>query len=299
MGYTRGMSGSLQQQSILRPAAGDGVAELLLQRIRIARPYFAFSDIAVEGERLEASAVAEAPSYLERGPMTAAEIGRHAAIAGQCRVALAQRDERKRFFLANSAECTYLANDIPYGSPLRFVATLSSLEKRRASARVTVDSGQEAVASIEVNYTILPQVTFERLFRTRSTPTPPAPNPYAQLLSERFERGSDSVEQRLTVPVEHCVGHFEGYPALPVAVVMGQLSYLAGRLMATPYRVARGSVRARDLCWAGETIRFHARRHASAGNLQQFVCVAETVEEREVGRMDLWLECLPAGTVVN
>lgn len=281
------------------PSSSDATATLLLDRIGITRPYFALDAIAVEGERFEANAVAEAPAHFEQGPMTAAEIGRHAAITGQCSVALAQRDDRQRYFLANAAECSYLPNDVPYGTPLRFSSTLSALEKRRATSQVLVTALGQPVAEIEVNYTILPQVTFERLFRTRRQPTPPSPNPYGQLLSERYERGSDWTESVIEVPRSHCVGHFDDYPALPVAMVMGQLSYLAGQLMGTPYRVTRGSVRARDLCWAGETIRFFARRYASEGSLHHFLCVAETAEEREVGRMDLWLERLPVSAVVN
>lgn len=281
------------------PGSSESTTRLLLDRIGVTPPYFSLGDIALEGERFEATAVAEAPAHFEHGPMTAAEIGRHAAIAGQCSVALAQRDERQRYFLANAAECRYLASDAPYGVPLRFVASTISLEKRRATVRVAVTAARQPVAELEVGYTILPQITFERLFQRRRTATPPAPNPYGSLLDEAYERGGDWAEQLLTVPREYCVGHFDEFPALPVAVVMGQLSYLAGQLMGTPYRVVRGSVRAKDLCWAGERIRFFARRHAAEGSVDHFLCVAETAEEREIGRMDLWLERLPISSVIN
>lgn len=293
------MSRPLLGRTINVPSTSDASTTLLLNRLGITHPYFALEDIAVEGERLEATAVAEAHTFFEDGPMAAAEIGRHAAIAGQCSIALAQRDDRQRFFLANAAECNYVSNDAPYGTPLRFVATLASLEKRRAVARVLVTAKGKPVAEIEAKYTILPQVTFERLFRTHRIPTPPAANPYGTLLSEAFDGDSDWAEQLLTIPVGHCTGHFDNYPALPIALVMGQLSYLAGQLMGTPYRVTRGSVHANDLCWAGEKIRFSARRLGSEGDLHHYVCLAETTEKREVGRMDLWLERLQVGAVVN
>ena len=299
MRYTLAMTRPPLGRTIIVPSTSDASATLLLNRLGVTRPYFALEDIAVEGERFEATAGAEMPAFFEQGPMAAAEIGRHAAIAGQCSVALAQRDDRQRFFLANAAECNYVANDAPYGAPLRFVATLASLEKRRAVVRVRVTAKGKPAAEIEVRYTILPQVTFERLFRTRQMPTPPAANPYGTLLSETFDRDSDWAEQLLTIPVGHCVGHFDNYPALPVALVMGQLSYLAGQLMGTPYRVTRGSVHAKDLCWAGEKIRFSAHRLGSEGNLHRFVCAAKTAEKREVGNMDLWLERLPVGAVAN
>ena len=80
---------------------------------------------------------------------------------------------------------------------------------------------------------------------------------------------------------------------------MGQLSYLAGQLMATPFPVTRGSVRASDLCWAGKTVRFFVRRLESVGAIHHILCVAGTGEDREVGRMDLWLERLPNNAIVN
>ncbi len=293
------MDRSSLPQVRLPERSGNATTDLVLTRIGITPPYYALHDAVLEGERFEATAYAEAPAFLEQGPMTAAEIGRHSAIAGQSVAAMGQRDDQRRYFLARKAECFYLPTEARYGAPVRLRAVVTSSEKRQAAARISVTSGGQPLAEVEVTYTILTKVTFERLFRRKRIPTHPVPSPYGALISEVFESGNDSLEQRLEIAPGHCVGHFDDYPALPVAAVMGQLSYLAGQLMATPFRVTRGSVRASDLCWAGETVRFFVRRLESVGAIHHILCVAETGEDREVGRMDLWLERLPTNAIVN
>jgi len=69
---------------------------------------------------------------------------------------------------------------------------------------------------------------------------------------------------------------------------MGQLSYLAGQLAPAPFRVRRGLVRAQDLAWAGEPVRFEAARLADEAEGWRFVCNA-AADGRSVGGMDLWL----------
>jgi hypothetical protein len=105
-------------------------------------------------------------------------------------------------------------------------------------------------------------------------------------------RGATWAEQTFTVPEAACAGHFDGYPALPVAVLMGQLSYLAGQLVLPAeqtYRVLEGQIEAEDLCWAGETIVLRAELLKAEDRVQTFLCTGK-VGEREVGRMVLKIE---------
>lgn len=266
----------------------------LLGRIGVEPPYFALSDIAVAGLEVEASAVAESPTYLELGPMPAAELGRHAAIVGLVTAATQQSDDHRRYYLARRAECRYVANDAPYGAPVRFQGRLLDLDKRTARAAVSATAAGAELASFEVDYTVLTASAFTRLFRSRSKPTPPTPSPYGALLTTAWQGTTDVAEQVVeALPVDACVGHFEGYPALPVAVLMGQLSYLAGRLHDQPYRVVRGEVEASDLVWAGERAVFRVARagNGDAGataDTQRYRCEA-WAGDRAVAAMTLWL----------
>lgn len=268
----------------------------VLQRICVRPPYFALSELHLEGLALHARAYAEAPAHLERAPMTGAEIGRHAAIAGSCVLALQQRDDRRRYYLAREAHCAFVPNRAPYGSAVDIVATTVSLTKRDATAAIELRAGGEALAQLEVRYAILQEATFERLFQAHRQDRLTGSNPYKQLLQPAAQVGSElAVSVVPRVPREACLGHFDEHPALPVAALMGQLTYLAGLLAPDAFRVRRGHVRAHDLAWAGERVRFEARRATSEVPGQwAFECLATAGDEgatgREVGGMSLWLE---------
>ena len=283
------------------PTSEDRAVRLDLEpRICVRPPYYALHDLVLEGLDLHATAIAESPSFGEVGPMPAAELGRHAAIVGLSAAAMRQEDDKRRYYLARKAICRYTPNDAPYGTPVRFVGRTLDLDKRTSRAAVSATAGDATLASFEVDYTILTESAFERLFRVNAKPTPNAASPYGTLLTNAFSGTSDSVEQIVAgVPVTACAGHFDGYPALPVAVLMGQLSYLAGRLHGGRYRVVRGEVEASDLAWAGERTVFRAARdgaggHPDTGAASRYRCQA-TAEGRPVGAMTLWLESVDEG----
>lgn len=270
----------------------------LLPRIGVQPPYFALRDVALEAGYLHATAEAESPAYLEVGPMPAAELGRHAAITGLSHAASLQDDDRRRYYLAQHAQCRYLPSHHPYGTPVHFRSEIMESSKRACRAKVTAHAGGDPLAEFDIDYTILTEPAFQRLFRHRSRATPEAPSPYGTLLQAELVRDGDTAEQIVEeIPTEACVGHFEGHPAMPVAVLMGQLSYLAGRLFGDPpqpYRVVRGEVSASDLAWAGESARFRAWRETSAGDDARdelgfrYGCEA-LAGDRRVGGMTLWL----------
>ena len=276
------------------------VAPNLLQRFGVRPPYFALTNMEVAGLELRATAVAESPAFLETGPMPAAELGRHAAIVGLVAAAAQQSDDRRRYYLARRALCRYATNDAPYGAPVRFHGRILELDKRGARAAVDATANGAPLASFEVDYTVLTDSAFERLFRTKGKPTPSAPSPYGSLLTTSWHGTTDMAEQVVeSLPVGACVGHFDGYPALPVAVLMGQLSYLAGRLHEVPYRVVRGEVEASDLVWAGERAVFRVARDANgdtpdALGSKRYRCEA-WAGDRPVAAMNLWLRSVEEG----
>lgn len=269
-------------------------------RICVRPPYFALSEVSLAGLELHATAVAESPAFSEACAMPAAELGRHAAIVGLTLAACHQTDDRRRYYLARRADCSYTANEAPYGAPVRFTGRLVDLDKRSTRSVVAATVGGEPLASFEITYTVLTEPAFERLFRVYRRVTPAAPSPYGALLTTAWECLDAQSAQQIVpqLPVEACVGHFDGYPALPVAVLMGQLSYLAGRLHGVPYRVVRGEVEASDLVWAGERALFLAFHdgtggHPDAPDAQRYRCEA-VAGDRQVASMTLWLESIPA-----
>lgn len=275
--------------------AGSVATPALLPRIGVRPPYFALTDMAMAGVEIQATAVAESPAFQEAGPMPAAELGRHAAIVGLSIAAFQQADESRRYYLARRAACRYLPNSAPYGTPVRLAGHLLNLDKRTARAAVQASAGGAPLASFEVDYTVLTSSAFERLFRIHSRLTPHSRSPYGSLLTNAWHGTTDVAEQVVDeLPMGACVGHFDGFPALPVAVLMGQLSYLAGRLHDVPYRVVRGDVEASDLIWAGERAHFRVARDGISGDgdtlgAHRYRCEAQA-GDRTVATMTLWLQ---------
>ncbi|MGI8747494.1 MAG: hypothetical protein ACR2J4_03950 [Deinococcus sp.] len=267
----------------------------LLQRICVRPPYFALEQLSWQAGVFTASASSAARECAERSPMPGAEISRHAAIAGLCAVALAQPDDQRRYYLAQEARYTGVLGNAPAGSAVRFSARLLELDKRRAQAAITAQVGGETIATVEVLYTVLNDSAFSRLFRNRQQPgftgqelTALAPLPAG---SSRKE-GSRLIREVGSIPAETCAGHFDGYPAMPVAILMGQLAELAGQAFAEPFHISAASVQASDFCWAGEAARFEVTPLELTPRGTVFDCAAYA-GERPVGQMRLVLDRLP------
>ena len=240
----------------------------LLHRICVRAPYFALKDLWSEGDRFGATATAERALSNEVGPMQACEISRHAAICGLCAVALSFPDSDRRYYLAQDATYVGFANHAPYGSVVSFEARLVEKNKRQATAEITVTAGDSELAQLRVTYTILNEPSFKRLFRSKYSPNFTGlnlhrmPDPPVGEFSFGEQTSSLVLE---SVPEEACAGHFEHYPAMPVAVLMGQLGIVAGRHYGLPYRVEAATMMAADFCWAGESARFDVTPGAEAG----------------------------------
>ncbi|WP_309572649.1 hypothetical protein, partial [Deinococcus sp.] len=211
----------------------------LMQRICVRAPYFALQNLRLFDGTFMAEATAESRASAEQGPMQAAEISRHAAICGLCAVALNFDDDDRRYYLAQDATYTGFRNVSPYGTEVSFSATVLERNKRQAMAEITITAGGEELAHLRVTYTILSEASFRRLFRSKHDP---------EFSSLRYDRmpeppaGEFSTEGNTTVltlpevPRDACAGHFEQYPAMPVAVLMGQLGVVASRHYDAPYR---------------------------------------------------------------
>ncbi|MFC4453942.1 hypothetical protein [Deinococcus sonorensis] len=246
----------------------------LLQRICVRPPYFALNNLHYSRGQFTATAVAEHPATSEVGPMQACEISRHAAICGLSAVAMNFGDDDRRYYLAQDATYQGYANSAPYGSDVSFEARITDQNKRQATAEIIVTAGGQDLALLSVTYTILNEASFKRLFRSKHSPffTNFRQTEMPYLPSGEFvQTGRTCTVSVPRVPEEACAGHFEFYPALPVAMLMGQLGTIAGRMYARPYRVEAATMTASDFCWAGESAQFEVTALAENGS---YACAA-------------------------
>jgi hypothetical protein len=277
-----------------RPTPLSLEASELLGRICVRPPYFALEALRREDQDLLAEVQAELPRSAELGPIQGAELSRHAAIAGLCAAALAQPDDQRRYYLAQRATYQGFANHAPYGARITLRACLLDLTRRDATARIHASAGGQALADVEVQYTILTDNAFARLFRSREQP---------DFVGQRLDRmpllpagtlsrhGQTWTRHIAEVPAAACAGHFERYPAMPVAILMGQLSQLAGLSLGEgqPFWIPQASVEAHDFCWAGEPVTFSAQATHRHEARHHFTCQA-VASERTVGHMSLSLQ---------
>lgn len=225
----------------------------LMQRICVRPPYFALHHLRLVDGLFVAEASAELPQGLALGPMRPGDLSRHGAIAGLCALAVQQGDDQRRYYLATEATFTGYPSQAPYGSRLRFEAEVTELGKREAAAFVTAYADQERVATLQVAYTILNASLFERLHAHRRQPTPPvALEPVA--VEGVTWRGNTGTYRIPALPVRMCAGHFDDFPAAPVALLMDQLAQIAERFVDHPSYIAFGEVSATRLCWAGDEV---------------------------------------------
>lgn len=235
------------------PIAGPVSQNALLARICVRPPYFALQNTQLEDGLFVAEARAELPQGLALGPMRPGDLSRHGAIAGLCALAIQQKDDQRRYYLATDATFTGYLSQAPYGSLLRFEAEVVELGKRNAKALITAFAQQERIATLEVEYSILSTLLFERLNAHRRQPTSQAA--LEPLTVKDIEwRGNTGVYRIPALPVEMCAGHFDNFPAAPVALLMDQLAQIAERFVDRPSYIASGQVSATRLCWAGDGV---------------------------------------------
>jgi hypothetical protein len=271
------------------------VAEVL-RRICVRPPYFALRELAVSttpsGQVLTATVSAENTPNLEVGPIQGAELSRHAAIAGLCAAAVTQADSDRRYYLARQAWYEGFDNRAPYGTPIQIRAEVLEVDKRQARALVTATALGEPVCRLEVVYTILGESAFERLFRSRRLETPDFET-FGQVPLGAVERDGDAWIRRVeAVTLASCAGHFQNYPAMPVAVLMHQLKNLAGHAMTDGtghFRVVRATVEAADFCWAGEPVIFSVTPRDERTTRMTFDCTV-TATDRRAANMVVTLE---------
>lgn len=260
-----------------------------LERISVRPPYFDLGAMEELGDGIVRAEVRAArPEAPELGAIEAAQVARHLAILGSCAAALARDDDKRHHYLATRAHYTRLSNaPSSVDEPLRAEAIASWSDRRNARAlvKLSTENGQ-GLNLLDVEYTVLTPKMFLRF-------NPPVEADDAEagdLESGDLEtddrtgtqRGQGIDVARLPfeveaiengvrvdcgpVPASLCAGHFPGYPAAPVAIVMGQLCKAAGQAMnrhlGTPdarYRIEEGHVTASKLGRAGQRLVLEAR----------------------------------------
>ncbi len=287
--------------ALLSPKPID--TEILWSRIAIRPPYFALDDLVAESDgTVSARIPVQQPLGQEHGQIAAAEVGRHLAILGVCAIALGQESSTRHYYLAQRA---HLIRKGPRDSQnsrrgLRGVAKSELLDRRTATASTQLLSeGDEVMYDLNVQYTLVPERLFARLFgnqRHAFVNTDNGYNPYSLSIPlVDVSLTNTQLTGLLCVDSpDRCAGHFPEFPAIPVAILMQVLCNASSILMQEilgcdqiQYTVAEAQVRAQNLAFADETITIEVTHIGQDGDIHILRCLAWTKPEHEVGHMEL------------
>ncbi|WP_306316296.1 MULTISPECIES: hypothetical protein [unclassified Streptomyces] len=234
-------------------------------RICVTSPYYALDDLTETAPgSVTAGVTVQTDPGLQAAVIGLGEMGRHLAILGLCAAATLNPRTGQHYYLARKASARVAAAGDRDGDPKLIGTAHARLPSpRRAEADTELrDRDGGLVSRLAVEYDVVSAPVFRRMFAQRAVSTPPTPhNPYVTppRLSGPTMRGAEA-EGRITVTPEMCPGHFDGFPAFPVAVVATVMASVVDHLVADAYpagtrwRPVGTELEAHELVWPGETL---------------------------------------------
>lgn len=238
----------------------------LVELIEVTEPYLALKNIKIDNQSVTASVTKELIDINETEGLTLAEAGRHIAILGSLATAHINPIKSKHYYLASAATIDRITDraikDINYH--LRMEVVQFNRKKAIAKGYLSTTTG-EIIYKGTITYSILPCELFERMFKNckQETNKEFLPNPYIKSV-ELFTMKLDKNRSSATlgdIDEDNCLGHFDNYPALPVAQISQSLMTLAGKhhqlrneIHDTRYCVKRVEMKAERFVFAGETL---------------------------------------------
>jgi acyl transferase domain-containing protein/NADP-dependent 3-hydroxy acid dehydrogenase YdfG/acyl carrier protein len=212
----------------------EDLRAFFLSRICVQPPYFQLFDFVRDGEWVEASVRPVAPTDEEEDVVSCAEAARHLAIVGSCALSLKSPFDGKVYYPVHRAYSTQIRAD---GSDSEVVPPRDVLETALARARCIsfdktasrataecelLDLERRVVSKLIVDYHVIPAADFARLFaaRAQTTHEDSGHDPYESSVSPTIGNKTDIFSMELgPIDPSACLGHFVGYPALPLSIM--------------------------------------------------------------------------------
>ena len=246
----------------------DSVSEFskaIIENIAVRPPYLSLNNINFNGNCPQALFKCEIQHPWEIQPICTSEVGRHMAILGSLALSASNPCKEKHYYLANHAIVERLTSSDKSSYYFTGKVTQVDFNKRKGFVDSSLyNEFSEELYRVRVNYTVIHYNAFNRLFSEnyQQTSTKYKTNPYVEninFISTNFDNHRYTANLGRVKPFE-CLGHFENYPALPVARLANALINLAGKHFNTlrgvnsKYIVMRAEITAKSLIYAGEDV---------------------------------------------
>lgn len=258
----------------------------LLERISVVAPYLALANIAVEEDGVHASIPPCNDTGREVGPIPTAEASRHLALLGSLAAARAQEAPGRHYYLAYQGVVRRADEAGEVATGLSGVARFSGRDRLRTSASACMyGAGGELLFELDAQYLVLSPTAFEMLYEDlveRQQEAGALRPDEGEDVSTRYRSPSPSRLEATVRFGEHvCLGHFPGFPALPVARLaglfnQGVLRWLAARgsYAEARFQLTCGQIDASRLLLPGDEICVTIDASDLGDSRHSFTCTA-------------------------
>jgi hypothetical protein len=279
--------------------------EDLFRLIDIKEPYFALQNIFVDDKKFVTAHIPiQQPIGSEVGPISTGEASRHMAVAGTISCAYSNPIKKKHYYLAYSGNFKRTSNHVGIGKTSFLVVNsiCTEIDKKHAVAKTQIsDTKQNIICEAEINYLIIPETVFERLFASNYVLHPgfTIDNPY-KLKNELFDIRLNTTHLTASlgrVPESYCSGHYPKHPALSSAIILYNLLDLAGLFIYHSTRDYRLKFMVKDftitsdsIAFAGDKVDLEIKHMHSFDNLFVLSCVAMANGNRKISEVEVSIE---------
>lgn len=259
---------------------------LLFSKIMVKEPYNILYDLQKETETSIIAKVDDEYCYKdEHGPISISEAGRHLAILGS--MVLADKADAQNYYLAVGADLKrHKFTSKTESQTFKLFAELINVDKKKGEVYgIISNEDNEIIYEAVIQYNLLRAVLFPRLFKQykyTDIPQNNFKNPYRDRRSfSDIKISKDEIEAVYgTIQPEECLGHFEEYPALPVAIISNLFGELGVRLFLHNFPqlskayFTNAKLSAQRLAFHGEHLTFKAEVVTRGNDTLSFYCEA-------------------------
>ena len=237
--------------------------------IMVRKPYNILYDINEELDGSISGSVKNEFLYKDKwGPIGASEAGRHLAILGS--MALANQTNSKKYYLAVHAKIKRNNLTVQNIDTLKLQSKVITHNKRDGEITGDIyDANNQSIYTANIKYKIFTPQVFLKLFGSFKSSVEIKNNisPYQKRkeLSNITINKTEIKGDYGTILPHECEGHFNEYPALPVAIIANLLGELGIKLFLhnnsdfTKVIVTSASINAYRLAFHGEYVTFNAK----------------------------------------
>jgi hypothetical protein len=222
------------------------------------------------------------------------------AILGSLAMANANPRKEKHFYLATDAIFERVNARPTSTNMCKGIVKADFLDKKQGVASgFLLSENNEIIYTAEIRYAIIHEVVFERLFRDKKVETNPIflGNPYAFKTNFYTEHISENgcVASINVIKKEDCAGHFDNYPALPVARLGGVMTDLSGmhyntiRKSDDKFCVRKAVIHAESFIFAGSSVKITTKVGASTTDKGTLIeSYAQTNDKCNAAELKCW-----------